>query len=191
MTCTNCGREIHDSATMCEYCGTPVKTAPGEKRENILAGTVGALLGGLLGGGCIILLDQMGYVASLSGLILAICALKGYELLGGRLSKIGVIVSIVMMILIPFVANQVSTAISFMGYARESGDVISFARAFAAVPALISPEGYDTGLYYYTMESSSYYGGLAMIYLFAALGAFSTIYGAAKKSTKKQSGNPV
>ena len=41
------------------------------KPENVLAGVVGALLGCLLGVGCIVLLGQLGYVAALSGIVLA------------------------------------------------------------------------------------------------------------------------
>lgn len=187
MICPKCKKEIHDRASMCEYCGAEVTpmaatgVSVAEKPENLMAGFVGALLGGLLGGASIVLFDQLGYVAALSGLILAICTLKGYELLGGKLSKKGVIISIVLMIVIPYISNQVSTAIGFMGYAKESGDMVSFAQAFAAVPELISDYGYDTGLYNYTLDSGSYYTSLAMIYGFALLGAFSTIRSALKK----------
>ena len=48
-----------------------------KKRENIAAGIVGAFLGTLLGVVCIVIIDQMGYVASVSGFVMAICALKG------------------------------------------------------------------------------------------------------------------
>lgn len=51
------------------------------KKENLVGGVVGALVGSLLGVASIILLSQMGYVAALSGVIMAVCALKGYELL--------------------------------------------------------------------------------------------------------------
>lgn len=61
-----------------------------KKRENIVAGAVGAFLGAMLGGACIVMLGQLGYVAALSGMVMAVCALKGYELLGGRLSVKGV-----------------------------------------------------------------------------------------------------
>ena len=64
-----------------------------KKRENIAAGIVGAFLGTLLGVVCIVIIDQMGYVASVSGFVMAICALKGYELLGGTLSKKGAVIS--------------------------------------------------------------------------------------------------
>lgn len=52
------------------------------KKENVVAGVVGALLGSLLGVACIVLLGQLGYVAAVSGIVMAICTMKGYELLG-------------------------------------------------------------------------------------------------------------
>ena len=56
------------------------------RQENVAAGLVGALLGSLAGVLCTVVIGQMGYVTSISGLVMAVGALKGYELLGGRLS---------------------------------------------------------------------------------------------------------
>ncbi len=53
-----------------------------ERKENVLAGLVGAFLGSLIGVACIVGIGQMGYVASISGLVMAVCAIKGYSLLG-------------------------------------------------------------------------------------------------------------
>ena len=50
-----------------------------KKRENVPAGIVGAFLGSLIGVACAVLIGQLGYVASISGLVMAVCALKGYE----------------------------------------------------------------------------------------------------------------
>ena len=49
-----------------------------KKRENVPAGIVGAFLGSLIGVACAVLIGQLGYVASISGLVMAVCALKGY-----------------------------------------------------------------------------------------------------------------
>lgn len=46
------------------------------KPENIVGGIVGALLGSLLGVLCIVVLGQAGYVAALSGVIMAVGVLK-------------------------------------------------------------------------------------------------------------------
>lgn len=58
-----------------------------QKKENAVGGIVGALPGSLVGVLCIILLSQMGYVAAVSGVVMAVGVLKGYELLGGKVSK--------------------------------------------------------------------------------------------------------
>lgn len=185
MNCPKCGKEIHDLATMCEYCGAEINPAdvkinPAEapltvKSENFVAGCVGAFLGSLLGAASIILFDQLGYVAALSGLILAICTLKGYELLGGKLTKKGIFISIILMLVIPVFAYRISSAISFVAYAAESGEQISFALAYAAVPQLLEPTGFDYGMYNYTFDSGAYNDALIMIYVFILIGAFSTV----------------
>ena len=81
------------------------------KKENLVGGVVGALIGSLLGAASIILLSQLGYVAAISGVIMAVCALKGYELLGGKLTKKGVIISVVIMIVMTYVGDRVDWAI--------------------------------------------------------------------------------
>ena len=57
-----------------------------EKQENLALGILGALLGGILGGAAIVLIGQLGMISALSGVVLAFCTLKGYELLGKKLS---------------------------------------------------------------------------------------------------------
>ena len=56
--------------------------------------------------------QQLGYVAAISGAIMAVCALKGYELLGGKLTKKGVIISVVIMIVMTYVGDRVDWAIT-------------------------------------------------------------------------------
>ena len=60
------------------------QAAPAEIKapENVFLGLIGARVGARLGGASIILLSQLGYIASISGVILAFCTLKGYQLLG-------------------------------------------------------------------------------------------------------------
>ena len=85
------------------------------RKENIVAGVVGAFLGSLIGVVCTVVIGQLGYVAAISGLIMAVCALKGYELLGGTLSKKGVAVSAVLILAMTWFAHQASWAIALAG----------------------------------------------------------------------------
>ena len=137
--------------------------------ENSLLGFAGALIGAAIGAASIILLSQIGYVASISGVILAFCTLKGYELLGKGLSTKGLIICIILMAVTPFLADWMDWAIVLM----QSLDVeITFGEAFALVPLLLA-DG--------SIELTDYLSSLGMIYLFVILGGFYTV----KKVIKK------
>ncbi|MGF7142595.1 hypothetical protein HNQ56_001013 [Anaerotaenia torta] len=155
-----------------DYCESSEATRLAEKgkKENLIGGIAGAFLGSLLGGACIVLLGQLGYVASLSGLVMGVCALKGYELLGGKLSKKGIVVSSLLMVVLVYVSQRADYAITVANVFEA--DVIS---AFRAIPALIQKE---------VIEAPSYYTNLGMLYLFTAVGAVPTIINVLKN--KKQ-----
>lgn len=168
MNSTKCGNPLPEGTERCDSCGFPVKSA--EKRENMVTGIVGALIGALLGAGSIILLSQLGYIASISGLILAVCTLKGYELLGGKLSGKGIAISVVLMLLTPYIADRIDWAIVLMQEFADYG--VNFAEAFALIPELLADGSIEMGMYL---------KNLLMIYGFALLGAFSTLRTTLKK----------
>lgn len=131
------------------------------KKENILGGIIGALLGSLLGVLCIVILGQLGYVAALSGLVMAVCTMKGYEMLGGKLSTKGIVIGVVLMVIMTYVGNQLDWAVAI---ARElEVDIIT---AFQAVPWLVS-EG--------MLDGAAYWGNLVLVYIFVLLGAVPTV----------------
>lgn len=136
----------------------------GEKRRgNFITGTVGAFLGSLIGVICIVLVGQLGYMASVSGLVMAVCAIKGYELLGGGLSKKGAAVSAVLVLVMTYFANQLDWAIS-VAEVYEAGVIESFRTI-----------GYLLEIGY--IEGTAYWGNLVMLYLFTLLGAVPAIIG--------------
>ena len=154
------------NTTVEEYSGSPDII---EKRENIFTGTIGAFLGACIGAALIILLGQLNFIASISGFVLAICTLKGYELLGNKRSTVGLIICIILMAITPYFAERASLTIAFM---RVGGFPFSeFGTCFKGMPGWIEQAG----------ESAVYYKDLAMLYLFTALGAFSTLRNAFKK----------
>ena len=92
--CQGCGQTVQTEACvmagvpslLCDSCYQQQDSMKEQARqemerkpENVLAGIVGALLGSVLGAACIVLLEQLGYVAALSGIVLAICTLKGLK----------------------------------------------------------------------------------------------------------------
>ena len=152
-----------------EVMGT---AAPAEVKapENAFLGLMGALVGAILGGASIILLSQLGYIASISGFILAFCTLKGYELLGKRLSKKGIVLCVILMIVTPFVADWIDWAIFLMKDYPEYG--LTLVDSCIMLGELMA-EGY--------VDMFEYVKNLGMIYLFVILGAFGTLKNVLKK----------
>lgn len=157
---------------------SPVENAPvsesavaavPQKPENVLTGVVGAIIGAVLGGASIVLLSQLGFVAAISGVILAVCTLKGYELLGGQLSKRGIIICCVLMAITPYIADRIDWAIIIAQTFADEG--VTLGMAFAAVHDVIAES--DMLVDYFT--------SLGMVYLFVVMGAFGTLKGLFKK----------
>ena len=176
MVCPQCGKEAPEGLSLCQECGAQMPasreaTVETQKPENVLTGTVGAVLGAVIGAVAIVLLSQLGLVASISGLILAVCALKGYELLGGRLTKRGIIISCVLILVTPYIADRIDWAILLV----QEYPNVTFAEAFEAVPKLL-----DIGF----IVPQTYWTNLVMVYLFAILGAVGTVWSAIKGNKK-------
>ena len=184
MNCKKCGAEVAGNAAFCENCGTPIDVQapvmgspeiPTAPQENVLLGTVGALVGAVIGGGLMILLSQIGVFASIAGVVLAFCSLKGYELLGKHLSLKGVIIAVVLMVVTPFVADTLDWGILLSNEFASLGYEVSVIDAALMVPDMLA-EG--------AIEMEVYIQNLLMLYVFTALGAFSLIMDAFKKNKK-------
>lgn len=138
------------------------------KTENIIGGIVGALLGSLIGAAAILIISQLGYIAAISGVIMGVCALKGYELLGGKFSKTGVIVSSAVMVITVFLSYQLDSAILL---AKEYTDYSVF-ECFKI---------YNNALFTGGIVWENYLPNLILLYIFTALGAVPTVINNFKK----------
>ena len=175
MVCEHCGSALTVGAAVCPVCGTPVQAGsanPAEiaVKENVLMGTVGALVGALLGGASIILFNMIGSISALSGVLIAFATLKGYEKLGKTLSKKGIVISAIFMLIIPLVASYIGLGYevfdAFKGYGASFGECI------ALLPELMT-DG--------TIDMSVYFSNLGMLYLFVIIGGFSIVRNAVRK----------
>ena len=180
MNCTKCGQEILDTATFCEHCGAEVKPAEAvtgevKKPENVMTGIVGALIGAAIGGASIVLLSQMDVIASISGIILAVCTMKGYELLGGRMTKKGIVISVLLMLAMPYLADRIDWAIRIMNQAQSEGLAWTFGKSFQVIPQMI-----EAGI----IEEETYVANLVQLYLFTGLGVVATLFGGKGKKKK-------
>lgn len=85
---------------------TPKKDTSAAAPENVVVGIVGAFLFSLLGGGFYFAIYQIGFIAGISGLIIAALSIFGYQLFSGRKnSMIGAVVSIFMVLIVIFIAE--------------------------------------------------------------------------------------
>ena len=73
-------------------------------QENVLAGVVGAFLFALAGGVLWFVLYLVGFLASISGLVAAVCAIKGYSVFAKKESTKGIIIAVVIALVVMVIA---------------------------------------------------------------------------------------
>lgn len=190
--CDVCGQNVETAALktggqyyhMCPDCETKLRGGfamkaqqESQKKENIIGGIVGALLGSLLGALSILVLSQLGYVAALSGAIMAVCVLKGYEMLGGKLTKKAIVISVIIMILMTYFGDRVDWAIILFREAGGADAGFNIFECYRLVSYALAEEIIDVG---------SYVANLFLLYVFVALGAVPAIR--SKLKEKKEEG---
>ena len=144
-------------------------------RDNVIAGTVGAFLGSLIGVACIVILSKLGYVSAVSGLVMAVCAIKGYALLGGKLTKRGAVISGLFILVMTYVATKLCFALAVMEVATEE---VSFFLIYQSI-----------GLFLEDSELRRIFlGELALQYLFTLVGGIPTLISSLRKPVKRPEG---
>ena len=181
-TCESCRQAVETEAYtvgnglrfLCPDCFESVSANLNEKAhveaetpENVAAGVVGALGGALVGAIVVVIFGRLGFVTALSGLIAAICSLKGYELLAKKMSIKGAVIACLAMLLMIYLGRAIEVAQYFD---------VGFFKAFRAIPMLIEED---------VIELGDYLKGLFMVYLFALLGAVPTVIKSIKGQQNK------
>lgn len=131
------------------------------QRINMLTGIVGAFVGVLIGVALYIGIYQMGYIASISGIVMMVCAIKGFELLGRGINVPAYIICIVIVLAAVFFANKMAMAVEIM---REWD--YDFGTSYKYIDYLI-----DINQQY----ASAYMKNLVMGYAFCLLGIIPSI----------------
>ncbi len=109
-----------------------------QKNVNIVGGIIGAVLGSLIGVACIVILGQLGYVAAISGIVMAFCTLKGFDKLGGKLTAAGIVISCVIMAAMTYFGNRLDWAIEIYNGMKEYFDYdMNILQSFRIVPAFV------------------------------------------------------
>ncbi len=105
---------------ICANCPDIVKqNYRNSQKGAFFPGIFGALVGALIGGALWIFIYRLGYIAGIAGAVSAICAMKGYELLGRRLDIKGIVGSVLIMIATIFLASRISWSWDMYDVLRE------------------------------------------------------------------------
>lgn len=141
------------------------------KKSKLIPGIVGALLGSMIGCVVYFLLWQVGYIAAVAGLVTAICAFKGYEMLGGALDKKGVLVCVAVILFAVYFGNRLVWTYDAYTVYQEIG--LGFFDCFRHIKEIIE----------LNELTPQYYGYMVMAYLMTVLGSFRSVVNAFKAST--------
>ena len=155
-------------------------------KENVMAGIVGAFLFSLVGAAVYFLLHLIGYVASISGLIGAVCAVKGYTVFSKKESKKGIVIAALVSVLVMVIAwyfclaYDVYDAYKVAFEAGETDFYFTFIESLRLAPVFLEdPE-----------ISRVYFGNLALGLLFCLVGCGSYVINKLKNKGKK-GGEPL
>lgn len=86
------------------------------KPSNILLGIIGSILGAALGGVLWIVIGKIGFIAGIAGSIMMTFSIKGYRKFSGLLDKRGKTISIVIALVMIFVAQYMLYALLYCQY---------------------------------------------------------------------------
>lgn len=91
--------------------------------SNVVTGIIGAIIGSIIGVALWIAIYHLGYIASIAGVAIIFCAMKGYELLGRSLDKKGVIIVSLISLFMVFAANHLAWTTEVYLELKEYGEV--------------------------------------------------------------------
>lgn len=167
-------------AAICEACHQNLKVEfegivqKNAQEGSYVTGTIGALLGALVGSALWLLVSYLGYFASIVGFVMAFLAQFGYRLFKGRIRKGMPVIILVSVIIGIFVANAIEIAI---GLAQDPEVGLTFFESLRYAPMAF----YDNELFYV----GQVWANVGMGLLFAMLGSWRTIRSLASETKGK------
>lgn len=126
-------------ALLCQNCLTRTMNeaaVQGQKKENVLLGLLGAVVGVLLGAVLWVIIGQIGFIAGIAGYVIVLCGMKGYQMLGKGMSKLGVIICVLLSCLVIAGAEFVSLGLIVYKELSDAYYSVSLGDAFGMLPML-------------------------------------------------------
>lgn len=84
------------------------------RRTNTPLGIIGAIAGSLLGVALWVIVDMVGFIAGICGVVMLTASFKGYKLLGGRLDRFGTIFCVILSFVMIFVSVNLTLLLAFV-----------------------------------------------------------------------------
>lgn len=137
-----------------------------EDDDNKVMGIIGALIGSALGIGIWCLIGAFGKIAVVGGFALCLGAFGGYFLLGKGMSKTGLIITAVILLLSVYLAVRLDYAITLYRALEKS---VSLGSCFSGVIKLLDAYG----------EKGTFYKDLALGYGMTLIGGVALFFKAA------------
>ena len=154
-----------NSVLMCEDCYQKITSSlPDPQTVNTPMGVLGALAGSLIGVIVWVVIYKLGYIAGITGFIMAVCCFKGYELLGGRIDKKGLYIALIIAVVMLAFAEMIALGLEIHSAMNDYYEV-NILQAFGLIPLFLS-EGEVIGGVVIDLLSG---------YLFMAIASFSYV----------------
>ncbi len=192
--CANCGSveplviNLHDEIPMyvCPNClqkineQVQIEASKPKVKSSLIPGLVGAFLGSLAGVIVWVIIYQLGYISAISGMIMAVGALWGYEKLGKSLDLKGIIVSVVIVLGMVYFTNRLCWTIELMKV--DDFETLSFGDAFRNLESGIKAmDDYAAALHVNDFHLfADYIKDLLIGYAFVIIGIVSMVVNAIK-----------
>ena len=119
---------------MCDDCRDAISTQAEEIVEDSSRGIIGAVAGALIGGVLWALVYQIGFIVAFLGYLIVFLAINGYQRMAGKISKKGLIISIICSVLVLFFAESISLGLKI----KDLMQLQSIFTAFSYIPYFLS-----------------------------------------------------
>ena len=111
--------------------------AASPKKGNPALGTIGAIVGALIGGVLWVGIYQVGFIAGIAGFVTVICAMKGFEMLGKQpVGKLGTVLCVLISLAVILLANCLCYSIEiYKAFAEDY--YLTFSDCVALLPSFL------------------------------------------------------
>lgn len=130
----------NEKKLMCSACSSRLTNSVNSvrtKKDIVILGLIGAILGALIGSILWIILDQVGFIAGIAGYAIVYCCVKGYDILGRTISKRGIVICILVSLITILFADCFSLGVTIYKELHEQYS-ITFVDALLSVPYFLT-----------------------------------------------------